>query len=45
MKVLLDEGFLDFFGDDRDEAKRLLGVLISDSERHKATLQNILSRI
>ncbi len=45
MKIIRDEGFMAFFGEDQPEATRLLNQLISDSEDHKASLQSILARL
>jgi len=45
LKLIRDEGFMEFFGAEQTKAKQLLNVLISESQEHKATLENIINNL
>jgi len=39
--VLRDEGFMDFFEPHADEARQLMTTMITESGRHKTTLEEL----
>lgn len=43
--VIRDEGFMDNFGANKDEANRLLTTMIEESKGHKALLENVLANL
>lgn len=45
LKVVKDEGFMAYFENKRHEAEGLLNVLISESQEHKQTLENIIKNV
>lgn len=45
MKVIRDEGFLQNFGEHQEEAKKILDVLIKESDEHKKLLLNIMNNL
>jgi len=44
-KVIRDEGFMDSFGANKDEARGLLSTMIDESKGHKTLLENVLANL
>jgi hypothetical protein len=45
MKLIRDEGFLEYFGAGRGEAEKLLNILTSESREHKKSLVEIINSL
>lgn len=43
--VIRDEGFMDNFGANKEEANRLLTTMIDESKGHKTLLENVLANL
>ena len=44
-RVIRDEGFMDYFGPDKEEAKTLLSTMIEESKGHKVLLENVMANL
>lgn len=44
-KVIRDEGFMQNFGTNQEEAKQLLSTMIEESQGHKQLLDNVLANL
>jgi len=45
MRVLRDEGFLEYFGENAENARSILTALIDGSAVHKAMLEKIMNKV
>lgn len=45
MSLIKDEEFLKYYGNQKEEAKKLLNKLIKESEGHKISLENIMKHL
>jgi len=45
LKVLRDEGFMELFGKNQDEARTLLTTMMEESARHKAELEQLKAKL
>lgn len=41
LKIIKNPEYMEFFGDQKEEARRLLDVMISESEEHKRSLEKL----
>ncbi len=45
LKLVTDDGFMEFFGDKQEEAEKTLRQLIRESGGHKETLEEIINNL
>ncbi|MFA5185707.1 MAG: hypothetical protein WC551_04420 [Patescibacteria group bacterium] len=44
-KVIRDEGFMENFGENKEEARQLLTTMIEESRGHKNLLENVMANL
>ncbi len=44
-KVIRDEGFMENFGENKEEARQLLTTMIEESKGHKNLLENVMANL
>lgn len=45
LKLIRDEEYMEFFGEKKEEAKRLLDVMIAESGEHKKSLEQLFGEL
>ncbi len=45
LKLIRDEEYMEFFGEKKEEAKRLLDIMIAESEEHKKSLEQLFGEL
>ena len=45
LAVINNPEFMEFFGENKEEAKKLLDIMIKESEEHKETLDKLFGEI
>jgi len=45
LQVMLDEGFMSYFGENEQKARELLVYMIRESKEHKATLDELNAKL
>lgn len=45
LKLIKNEEYLEFFGERKEEAKKLLNIMITESGEHKKTLEDLFGKI
>jgi len=45
LKIIENDDFMEFFGENKVEAKQLLDIMITESKEHKDTLEKLFGEI